>query len=174
MFLNHKYPQEAFREFYNQTHSKAYNFALKHAENEQVAEEILQTAYLKIWEKQETIAPEFFTFKSYLYTTIKNLVYKEYHRKIKEQFAILNFQVTEPYEMDTEVQDDLLIKVNLAVEKLPKRQQEAFRLVKLSGLTYRQAAEQLKISESTVEKHIINSLKRLRSLLSDLAYTMLL
>lgn len=174
MFLNNNNPQLAFREFYDQTHGKAYRFAVKHSNNEFLAEEIVQTAYLKIWEKQDNIHPEFIAFKSYLYTTIKNLIYKEYHRKVTEQAAIINYQIYESEINQNDNMDELLLKVNLAVETLPKRQQEVFRLVKMSGLTYRQAAKQLEISESTVEKHIISSLKKLRSLLSDFAYTILL
>lgn len=174
MILNNKNPQAAFREFYDQTHGKAYRFAVKHANNESLAEEILQTAYLKIWEKQDNIHPEFITFKTYLYSTIKNLIFKEYQRKITEQAAIINYKIYESQTNDNDNLDELLLKVNLAVDKLPKRQQAAFRLVKMKGLTYRQAAKQLEISESTVEKHIISSLKRLKSLLSDFAFTIIL
>jgi RNA polymerase sigma factor (sigma-70 family) len=174
MFLNNKNPQVAFHEFYDQTHGKAYRFAVKHSGNESIAEEIVQTAYLKIWEKQDTIRPEFITFKSYLYSTIQNLIFKEYQRKITEQTAIINFQLYESQTTENDNMDELLIKVNQAVETLPKRQQEVFRLVKMKGLSYRQVAQQLEISESTVEKHIISSLKRLRSLLSDFAFTILL
>jgi RNA polymerase sigma-70 factor (ECF subfamily) len=102
------------------------------------------------------------------------LIFKEYQRKITEQTAIINFQLYESQTTENDNMDELLIKVNQAVETLPKRQQEVFRLVKMKGLSYRQVAQQLEISESTVEKHIISSLKRLRSLLSDFAFTILL
>lgn len=174
MFLTSNNPEDAFREFYDQTHGKAYRFAVKHANNESFAEEIVQTAYLKLWEKQDTIHPEFITFKSYLYSIIKNLIFKEYQRKITEQTAIMNYPMYESNTNESDNIEELLLKVNLAVETLPKRQQEVFRLVKMDGLTYRQAAEQLEISESTVEKHIINSLKRLKRLLSDFAFTILM
>ena len=174
MFLTNINPQSAFREFYDQTHTKAFSFAVKHSGSESTAEEIVQTAYLKIWEKQGSIHPEFITFKSYLYNTIKNLVYKEYERKIAEQSTLINYKKYESETNENDNIDELLLKVNLAVETLPKRQQEAFKLVKIKGLSYRQAAKQLELSESTVEKHIMSSLKKLRSLLSDFAYTILL
>lgn len=42
----------------------------------------------------------------------------------------------------------------LMVQKLPKRTQQIYSLSRLDGLSYRQIAEQLVISESSVQKHL--------------------
>lgn len=173
MFLGkHKYQE--FRDFYDKTHGKAYCFAFKHTNNEALAEEILQTAFLKVWEKKHSIQPEFLAFKSYLYTTIRNLVIKEYHRRIAEQEALLHYRQLETEPAENDSTDELYNEVQKVVATLPKKQQQVFRLVKMQGLTYREAANELAVSESTVEKHIIKALRTLRSKLSDFAYIFLL
>ena len=164
---------QAFRDFYEKTHGKAYRFALKHARTEALAEEILQTAYLKVWEKRHTIQSNFLAFKAYLYTTVRNLVIKEYHRQVAEQEAILQYRQLQQVETAEDNSEILLSEIYQVVATLPKKQQQVFRLIKFEGLTYREAAKELSISESTVEKHIIKALRTLRSKLSDFAYTIL-
>jgi RNA polymerase sigma factor (sigma-70 family) len=45
--------------------------------------------------------------------------------------------------------------------ELPDRQREAFRLLKLEGLSQREAARRMQVSESTLEKHIAKALSTL-------------
>lgn len=174
MFSTKGNKEQAFRAFYKKTHGKAFNFARKHTASHVLAEEILQTAYLKIWEKHNTIQPDFLAFKAYLYTTIRNLVIKEYQRKITEQEVIFTYQQLELQEEVEDHTEILLSEVKQAVSNLPEKQQQVFRLVKMEGLTYREVAEKLAISESTVEKHIIKALRTLRNKLSDFVYFLLL
>lgn len=162
--------EETFREFYEKTHAKAYQFARKHTASEVLSEEILQTAYLKIWEKRHQIAPQFIAFKSYLYTTIRNLVIKEYRRQVAEQDLLLQFKQLQQETSEVSDTEELLAKVHQLVNTLPTKQQEVFRLVKLEGKTYRETASALSIAESTVEKHIIKALRTLRERLSGIAY----
>ena len=48
-----------------------------------------------------------------------------------------------------------------AVEDLPEKTQQAFRLHKLEGLSHAETARRMNISVSTVEKHISSALKTL-------------
>ena len=48
------------------------------------------------------------------------------------------------------------------ISQLPKRQQEIFRLSREQHMTYKQIAEELSISEKTVEYHMTAALKYLR------------
>lgn len=165
--------EQEFRDFYEKTHRKVYAFALKHAGDEERAEDIVQLAYVKLWEKRAGIKPEYLSFKSYLFTTVRNQVIKEYQRMLKEQQAGQAFY--ELYDEQEKANAEKLVeKVQEAVQTLPSRQQEVFQLVKFEGLTYREAAEELGLSESTLEKHMIQALKTLRKKLSQFAYTMLL
>lgn len=166
--------QMAFKDFYDQTHGKAYRFALKHTASAAVAEEIIQTAYLKLWEKRSEIQPNFPAFKSYLYTTVRNLAIKEYQRLLQEQELIQQFHQIESNIVSEDRFVDMLSEVNKEIEALPSKQQQVFRLVKMEGFTYAEVAKKLNISESTVEKHIIKALRTLRTKLSNFVFSILL
>lgn len=171
MKLN-KDKQLEFRDFYQKTFGKIMAFAFKHAPDRNQAEDIVQSAYVRVWENFDSINTHFFARKSYLYTTVRNLVIKEYQTRLKEaeisgELLFNNEEVDDTGEM-------LIEKVNLAVKELPQKQQLAFELVKFHGLTYREAANEMGISESTLEKHIIKALRTLREKLSQFAYTILL
>jgi RNA polymerase sigma-70 factor (ECF subfamily) len=165
----------AFRKFYELTFTKVYHFVLKHTRDKTLAEDLVQIAYLQLWQKRSKIQPALPALKAYLYTTCRNLVIKEYRRRIAERevaglFGELHRNESSPAEENPQ----LLAQIRCAVDKLPTQQQQAFRLVKFEGLTYREAALRMAISESTLEKHIIKALQNLRHKLSELAFRILL
>jgi len=158
------------KQFYETTHRKAYNFAVGHCGSEAMAEEILQVAYIKLWQKHQQIHPTFSAFQSYLYTTIRNLVIKEYHRQVAERQASMVFQELQADSKSAEETEAIVREVHRALSTLPSTQQRTFRLIKIEGYTYREAAEVLSISESTVEKHMIKALRMLRHKLPHISY----
>lgn len=166
--------EKAFKAFYDKTYSSVYAFLLKHTQDEVMSKDLLQLAYIKFWEKKQFIEPSFLTFKSYLFTVARNLVIKEYKRKIAEQDAkrlFLEMQI-EP-ENDLDKTHQLVAQVKDEVKLLPKKQQQVFQLVKFEGMTYKEVAKELSISESTVEKHVIQALRTLRRKLSRSTYFIL-
>lgn len=58
-------------------------------------------------------------------------------------------------------------RVREALEALPARRREVFELVRLHGLSYRETAEALEISEQTVANHVSRALGELRRRLAD-------
>ena len=167
--------EKAFRAFFESTHEQVFGFALKHAKEKKQAEDIVQQAYIQLWEKRETIEPFELKYKAYLFTIVRNLIIKEYKRILAEQEILHVFHQT----MDTsESRIDETVKVLLSeiknkVSDLPKRQRQVFQLVKYNGMTYKEAAKILEISESTVEKHISQALNTLKQQLSKFAYLIL-
>lgn len=164
----------AFRTFYEKTYGPVLAFARKHARDEEIAADLVQTAYLKVWEKRQTIRPEFLAYKSYLFTTVRNLVIKEYKRLLAEQETLHLFQDQLTTPTNEARHQALYEQVQEAVATLPPKQRRVFELVKFEGLTYKEAARELDIAESTIEKHIIRALRSLREMLSDLAMLLLL
>lgn len=65
------------------------------------------------------------------------------------------------------IDQDRLQRVKHAIEMLPPRTRQVFVLHRFEDMTYPSIARGLGISVSAVEKHIIASLKALRSVLGD-------
>lgn len=55
----------AFRSLYVRFQGKIFAFALKHTKSDQIAREVLQTVFIKLWEKRAQVRPDD-NFEGYL------------------------------------------------------------------------------------------------------------
>jgi len=62
---------------------------------------------------------------------------------------------------------EALLRFGEALESLPPRRRDVFELIRLRGLSYRDAAEVLDVSDRTVANHLRLAMKDLRHLLSE-------
>ena len=62
---------------------------------------------------------------------------------------------------------EALLRFGEALESLPPRRREVFELVRLRGLSHRDAAEVLELSNRTVANHLRLAMKDMRDMLSD-------
>ncbi|MEM9161385.1 MAG: RNA polymerase sigma factor [Verrucomicrobiota bacterium] len=81
-------------------------------------------------------------------------------------FDEVEVQTSSPSEVASAA--DELELIRKAVEKLPKRCREVFILSRFGGMTYKEISDQLGISKSTVEKHIIKGAAYVRDALDEL------
>ena len=82
-------------------------------------------------------------------------------------YSFLKVTVLQAMEQEYEEENklelsDLKKYLSVLISQLPPRQQEIFRMSREQNLTYKQIAEQLSISEKTVERHINEALKFLK------------
>ena len=63
--------------------------------------------------------------------------------------------------------DELQQRIDKAINELPPRCCEVFRLSRTEQLSYAEIAEQLGISKNTVETQMVNALRQLRSQLKE-------
>lgn len=164
--------EQAFRAFYDEHHAKLLGFAIKHTNNVSLAEDIVQQAFVKVWQKRLDIRSAL-AFKAYLFTSVRHLIIDEYKRNIARQEANLIFNDLLKASNTDEEQQKLLEEINNAVQQLPPRRKRIFEMHKLEGRSHKEIAELLSISVSTVEKQVIAALKTLREKLSHLAYLIL-
>jgi RNA polymerase sigma-70 factor (ECF subfamily) len=134
------------------------------------ADDILQEAYARIWVAEpEAIAKPC----AYFMTIIRNLVAEQARRaKIVPmvrmgEIEALNIISDEPgpeRHASAGAEVELLRKV---LESLPPQARRAFELRKLEGLTGRQVAERMGVSESAVEKLLARALARVLDAMSE-------
>src|SRR5690606_11401999 len=75
---------KAFEKLYYRYSRKLYSNILKMVKSTDAAEEILQDLFQRVWEKRETIDLSK-TFKSYLFTIAKHLVYDFFRSQTKQR-----------------------------------------------------------------------------------------
>ena len=129
--------------------------------DQDLSKDIAQNVFMKVWTKKIEIALG--NIKSLLFKMAtdefishirKKKVEKEYKESIDLKF------IREP-----EINDDLLEKKVLlqkALNQLPEKQKTAFLMNKMQGLTYKEIAEILNLSQKAIEKRIGLALKALK------------
>ncbi|WP_316794678.1 RNA polymerase sigma-70 factor [Pedobacter frigoris] len=157
--------ESAFGKFYAHYSEMIYGRLLRLLKDQDMADEIIQDLFLKIWEKRQQINPSQ-SLKSYLYTIAENLVYDHFRkvardRKLQERFR----QVTT--ELYSHTEEDLLNKENKeiidqAIASLPPQRRKAFVLCKVEGKSYEEAARLMGVSSSTVSNHLVKATSAIR------------
>ena len=153
---------KAFDEIYYKYHKKLFAYSLKFIKSHADIEDLIQKIFVIIWEKRENIDLNK-SFNNYLFTIIRNEIYDLLKKKVITEYY--NDQIISELE---ETSDDIEMKklveiIYLLIEKMPERRRQIFMMNRDLGMTYRQIAEELGISENTVDTQIRNSLNYLRA-----------
>ena len=155
---------DAFTEFYSDNFKKLILVSDKYVNNVYVAEEIVQNIFLKIWEDKNVLA-DIKSIRSYLYRSVVNASINHVNRErnIEKHHAKIAEHLTEEDIELLDEQNQLIALLYEEIELLPVKCRQVFKMSRLEGLKYRDIALQLNISEKTVENHMGNALKILRS-----------
>ncbi|MBO6795169.1 MAG: RNA polymerase sigma-70 factor [Balneolaceae bacterium] len=154
---------KAFKLFFDVHHSYLYHFLLKKGLSEQQAEDLVQQAFVMIWEKREEI-DEQKSLRAYLfriaYTRMLNL-FRD-HSKFDENAETEATESDQKADANIENQE-LAEALTNAINQMPEKRQEVFRLCFIQEFTYKSAAEVLGVSVKTIENHMGLALKDLRN-----------
>lgn len=152
----------AFREIYNRFWSSVHQTAYDILRDGDAAKDIVQEVFISFWNRREEI--EIRSLKSYLHQATRYGVFKAIRaQRVDEAF----YERLKTVTIDIITDEPLLFKeqsqlIQSLMEELPDDCREIFRLNREDGLTYRQIAALLGISEKTVEKKISKVLQHLR------------
>ncbi len=161
----------AFENLYRRYSGKLYNFILKLSGGDRyVAEELVQRTFIKVWETRERIQPDQ-SFISYLCTISRNMLLNEYeHQTVKfiyEEYIKLNL-LQEDSSTEKQVDKNLLEQyIDRLTEQLPPRRKEIFILSRKWGLSNKEIAQQLQITESTIETQLSKALAFMKNQLRE-------
>lgn len=156
--------EKAFSSIYKLYWEKVYNFSNLYLTSPHDVAEIVQEVFIKLWETKHLIDEEQ-PFEGFLFVITRNQIFN-YSRK-QLNYSFLKMTVLQSLEKSYEEEDKLEISdlkkhLSTLISQLPERQQQIFRLSREQHLTYKQIAEQLSITQKTVEYHMTAALKYLR------------
>jgi len=162
--------EEAFEFIFKSYYVKLCNFAYSFLGDKDESEEVVQSTFLLIWEKHESIDIQI-SIKSYLYKSVHNSCLNRIkHLKVKSvhrETAKSDEQVFNEDASDNLVSQELQHQIEVAINALPPKCGMVFRLSRFENLSYAEIAEQMGISVKTVENQMIKALKVLRVELKD-------
>ena len=168
IILLNKGHQPTIDSVYRSYYTGMYRYAFLFVRDEHLAEDIVHTIFLKIMEKQVSLDTKI-SLKSYLYRSVHNecLNYLK-HQKVVDTWHVQNFDAQSGIDSSDRFQHQELVTVlSKALETLPQQCRTVFQLSRYEDYKYSEISSELGISVSTVEKHIIKALKRLRKELAD-------
>ena len=174
MIVNYKTIQQrifnndetALAELYQLFYTKLQHFAKALVHSNEVAEEIVEDVFVKLWCNRTGITAVN-NITVYLYVAVKNSCLNFISRKAKDlisaPFDFLDIELTEgaatPH--DIFITAEMMQKMNKAIEALPPRCKIIFKLVREDGLKYKDVAEILNISVNTIDVQMAIAVKRI-------------
>ena len=160
---------DAFIQLYNRYHRGLYTYVTRIVKLPDVAEDILQEVFLKIWEIRHRINPAL-SFQAYLYRISRNLAFK----MLKKISADYNLRLRVMSELQSAVEDaglkaswdQYIIILKTAIDALPPQRKRIFILCREEGRTYKEVSVLLKISPHTVKEHMVLATKSIKDYLT--------
>lgn len=153
--------EKAFKNFFDQHYDALYVFLRNRNISREVAEDLIQKAFIYIWEHRKRIKPDL-SLKAYLfriaYTRMLN------HIKQTPNHANLENHVNGSTKtpLDSLEYEDLYSAFREAVSNMPGRRRAVFESCFIEDLTYKETSELLSISVKTVENHMALAFRDLR------------
>lgn len=158
----------AFEILFRKYYEGLLRFIWSYVKSEAVAEELIQDVFLKIWKNRKKLEIRE-SVSAYLYRSARNMsIDYVRHAEVEQSWAEEKrslYDLENQLLLDKQVNDRLILdEVKKAIQSLPERRREVFMLSRFEGLSYKEIADLLEISVSTVETQISRSLKTLRDI----------
>lgn len=162
----------AFESVFKFWYEPLVNFADEYISDLESARNIVQTIFMKLWEKHQLVDPDS-NLKSYLYMATRNACLSHIrHMKVENAYFQNAFKNSEDLQLNYEALEELNIDqidfqkleqiIQETIDSLPERCREVFLLSRLHDMKNREIAEKLDITVKAVEANITRALTKLR------------
>ncbi len=162
--------KRAFELVFHQYYSLMKAYSMRFLDEQEDAEEVVQDVFVNFWEKCESLTPDS-SIRSYLYRAVHNACLNNLkHQRVKDAYKeyVIRF-MTETQEFTYSPEEvNLEERIREAINNLPPKCAQIFKLSRFEGLRYQEIADYLEISVKTVEVQMGKALKVLRERLEDL------
>lgn len=151
--------ESAFTVIYDRYWASLYQTALRILEDKELAKDVLQDAFISLFEKRSNQAIN--NVQAYLYQSVKYLCFMQLRSgKISDKHLrqINTIVITNQLEQDLNARE-LQSILDESIASLPEKCREVFCLSRYELLPNKKIAERLNISHKTVENQITKALK---------------
>ena len=159
--------EQAFTEVYYQYTPKLIPFLNKLTRNDQLAKEMLQETFLRLWTSREELL-KVQSPSAWIYRLASNVSIDYLRVQGNRQRILKTIEVSDSGDQVTETVDARQLKsiIHTAVVQLPEKRQEIYRLSREQGLSHQEIADELGISINTVKNQIGMALKSIQEHIS--------
>ncbi len=153
--------QQEVQTLYSDHHGWLYGWLRKRLGNAFDAADLAHDTYVRVLASGRAPQPE--ESRRYLTQIAKGLAIDLYRRRQIEAAYLDTLALLAPSEAPSEetraMVVEALIELDALLQRLPTKSRQALLLCKLDGLSYREIAQQLNVSVSSVEKYIATALR---------------
>lgn len=161
---------DAFRNLENQWHKRIYNYAFRFTNDHQTAQEVVQKAFIKVYQNIDSLQ-DAKKFKSWFYRITNNLCISEKRsEKSRNRYITVTNELPKgkgaanPYKLYERSERGQT--VHYALSLLNPEQKQVILMKEFEGLKFREIAEVLGESESTVKSRLYYGLDNLRKIMT--------
>lgn len=155
-----------FEEFYNNYKKLIYGVAFSILKNKDDSEDIVQNVFLKIYNATPDILPSNNQL-SWMYAVTKNEALQLYKKIQKQECLDLLYEIPDTKDYILDNIDN--IEYNKLIRKLPLKQKEVISLKIVGDLTFKEIANLLGESESTIKWRYYKATHSLKLIISNLS-----
>ena len=158
---------EAFKALYDEHYDGLYRFMVSRGMSHSEAEDLVQKAFVMIWEKRGGI-DETKSLRAYLFQIAysRMLNHVEYQSKFNDEDPPEDD--ISPKNPDSDVDYSELLKfVKRAIKNMPEKRGQVFESCFMNQFTYKETADAMDVSVKTVENHMTLAFKDLRQSLTN-------
>lgn len=169
--------ENAFRTLFEQYYEQLYNYIFGFIKSKQVTEELVMDVFLKIWLGKELI-PQIEKFDAFLFRVAHNKSI-DFLRSVARdpKFKDLlweNIQLANNVQSDSSIlMHEYEVKLREAVSLLSPQRKKVYQMSREQDMTHDQIAAQLHLSKNTINNHIVEAQRFIRTYLSknfDIAF----
>lgn len=158
--------ESAFTQVFNHYRKKIYSIGIAITHSPDIAEEMVQDVFLKIWLKRSELTA-IQNFEAHLFVMARNVAYDILRRLATQRKAYQQLHKEAP-SFGSITNDALVEKANKkvlqeAIDRLSPQQKQVYLLMREEGLKRQEVADLMGIQPNTVKEHMAKALKSIRA-----------
>ncbi|WP_316837412.1 RNA polymerase sigma factor [Pedobacter nutrimenti] len=160
--------EQAFDQLFKLHFYKLNQFALRHTNDPELAEELVMDIMLKVWQKREELEQEQISLSPFLFHILKAAISDNYRKK---RIALIDMEeICDEPECPVKA-DDRLLSAELSniyqnsLDYLSPQKRLVLKMRQEQGMSYKEIACELNISVKTVDSYLSESISFVRNYL---------
>lgn len=155
---------DIYQQIFARLYEQVYAYLLLKSKDSCTAQELTQVTFIKLWEFRHTLS-DCYSLETQIFRIartcfIDNLRTRAKRRELIDKVSAGRSEVFSYMELPDQERH-----IHIALASLPPNRRRAFMLSRMEGLSYKEIALKMEISDRTVEKHISMALKQLKKIM---------
>ncbi len=167
---------DAYKAVFDLYWDPLFSYALRKIKSSEDAKEIVQSLFLQLWEGRERI--DDVNLDHFLKVCIRNKCVDFIRRQLLQgryTEHCRNYTAIAAWETQNAISvNEIARQVEFGLKYLPEKSQQVFRLSRFEGYSTREIADEIQLSEKSVQYHLTKAMKVMKVCLKDFILTYLL